>query len=93
MTHAQQLMLRQEEYCHSQMQSLQPMLFKRYLPDNPIKLEKTNKQTNKNNTPTFSSFFFFSQLLVKDTIKAGPGYLKRISFMAKNVTWVLTNLM
>jgi len=79
------------------MQSLQPIafLFERYLPDNPIKLEKnkTKTKTNKHNTPTFSSFIFFFQLLVKDTIKAGPGYLKRISFMAKNVSWVFTNLM
>ena len=83
------------------MQSLQPIafLFKRYLPDNPIKLEKKQKnktktKTNQHNTPTFSSFvFFFFQLLVKDTFKAGPGYLKRISFMAKNVRWVFTNLM
>ena len=67
------------------MQSLQPMLFKRYLPDNPIKLEK---KSNKHNTPTLSSF-----ILVKDTIKAGPGYLKWISFMGKNVSWVFTNLM
>ena len=79
------------------MQSLQPMLFKRYLPDNPIKLEKNKKtkqkqkQTNKH--PDFLKFHFFFQLLVKDTIKAGPGYLKWISFMAKNVSWVFSNLM
>ena len=73
------------------MQSLQPMLFKRYLPDNPIKLEKTNKQTNT--TPRLCQVSFFFQLLVKDTIKAGPGYLKWISLMAKNVSWVFTNLM
>ena len=80
------------------MQSLQPMLFKRYLPDNPIKLEKNKKTKQKqkqtNTTPRlFKVSFFFFQLLVKDTIKAGPGYLKWISFMAKNVSWVFSNLM
>ena len=79
------------------MQSLQPMLFKRYLPDNPIKLEKNKKQNkNKNKQtqhPDFLKFHFFFQLLVKDTIKAGRGYLKWISFMAKNVSWVFRNLM
>ena len=79
------------------MQSLQPMLFKRYLPDNPIKLEKNKKTKQKQKqTNTTSRLFkvsFFFQLLVKDTIKAGPGYLKWISFMAKNVSWVFSNLM
>ena len=79
------------------MQSLQPMLFKRYLPDNPIKLEKNKKTKQKqkqtNTTPRLFKVSFFFQLLVKDTIKAGPGYLKWISFMAKNVSWIFSNLM
>ena len=59
MAHAQQLMLRQEEYYSFSNAKPSTDAFLSDISQITLQNSKTNKQTNKHNTPTFSSFIFF----------------------------------